>query len=141
MMKNLTFQEKSLWLTLIAVVLTYLLYYINVMPPIDGKMLPPHIFQFAYYMGVMVIFIAISHIAIAIKQKNTQEPVDEREKLIGLKANSISGYILQVGIFISIIVALIVPGNYWFIHTINFFAVLAEVINQVQQLRLFRKGF
>jgi len=138
-MKNLTFQEKSLWLSLIAVVITYTLYYINVMPPINGNMLPPHIFQFAYYMGAMAIFIAISHIAIAIKQK--QEPVDEREKLIVLKANSVSGYILHIGIFIAIVVALIVPGNYWFIHTINFFAVLTEIINQIQQLRLFRKGF
>ncbi len=138
-MKNLTFQEKSLWLTLIAVVATYVLYYLNVLPPIEGMMLAPHIFQFAYYMGVMVVFIVISHIVLAIRQK--QEPVDERERLINLKANSVSSYILHTGIFTSIVVALLVPGNFWFIHTINFFAVLTEVVNNMQQLRAFRKGF
>jgi cytochrome b561 len=137
-MKNLTFQEKSLWLTLLAVVSTYVLYYLNVLPPIEGRMLAPHIFQFAYYMGVMAVFIAISHIVLAIRQK--QEPVDERAQLINLKANSVSSYILYTGIFTSIVVALLVPGNFWFIHTINFFAVLAEVINNMQQLRAFRKG-
>ena len=139
MIKNLTFQEKSLWLTLLAVVLTYTLYYLNVMPPVEGNMLAPHVFQFMYYMGVMVVFVAISHIVLVVKQK--QEPVDEREKLIGLKANSVSSYILHTGVFISIVVALLVPGNFWFIHTLNFFAVLTEVVNTIQQLRAFRRGF
>ncbi len=137
-MHDLTFQEKSLWLTLIAVVLTYTVYYLNVMPPIEGRMLAPHIFQFAYYMGVLVAFVAISHIVLAIKQK--QEPVDEREKLIRLKADAVSSYILNSGVFIAIVVALLVPGNFWFIHTINFFAVLSEVVNSIQQLRAYRKG-
>ena len=138
MLNNLTFQEKSLWLTLIAIVLTYTLYYLNVLPPIEGRMLAPHIFQFAYYMGVMVVFIAISHVALAIKQK--QEPVDEREKLISLKADAVSSYILNIGIFTAIVVAILVPGNFWFIHTINFFAVLTEVVNTIQQLKSYRAG-
>lgn len=138
MMNTLTFQEKSLWLSLIAVVGIYVFYYLNVMPPVAGRMLAPHIFQFIYYMGVMVVFIAISHIVLVIKQK--QELVDEREKLIRLKADSVSSYVLHTGVFVAIVVALWVPGNFWFIHTINFFAVLAEVVNMVLQLRAFRKG-
>lgn len=137
-MNNLTFQEKSLWLTLIAVLSTYILYYLNVLGPIEGRMLAPHVFQFMYYIVIMAVFMAASHIVLAIKEK--QQPVDEREKLIRLKANSVSSYILYVGVFVSITVALWVPGNFWFIHSINFFAVLAEVVNDVQQLIAYRKG-
>jgi hypothetical protein len=90
-------------------------------------------------MGVMVVILAVSHIVLVIKQK--QEPVDEREKLIILKANSVSSYVLHIGAFVAIVVALWVPGNFWFIHTINLFAVLAEVINNIQQLRAFNRGF
>jgi cytochrome b561 len=138
-MKNLTFQEKSLWICLIATVTTYVLYYLNVLPPVEGNMQMSHIVQFFSYIGVLVAFIVIGQIIITVKYKD--EPADERQQLIELKADRTSAYILHIGIFIAIIVALKVPGNYWFIHTINFAAVLTEVINQIQQLRAFRRGF
>ncbi len=138
-MNNLSFQEKSLWASLVAMVLVYGLYYLNVLPPVDGNMQSPHIWQFFKYMGLLVIIVAIGQIAVLIKNK--EEPVDERQKMIELKAGIVSSYILHGGVVVAIFVAFWVPGNFWFIHTINLVAVLAEVINYIQQLRAFRKGF
>lgn len=138
-MKNMTNQEKSLWVVLTASIVIYGLYYLNVLPPVDGNMESAHIWQYAQYMGAFVVIVFIGEVYLALKNK--QEPVDERARFITLRANSVSMYILYTGILIAIVVALWKPGNFWFIHTINFFAVLAEVINQIQQLRTFRQGF
>lgn len=138
-MKNLSFQEKSLWICLVAEIVTYGLYYMNVLPPFNGNMQAPHIFQYFAYTGILVTFIVIGQIIIAVKFK--EEPIDERQHLIELRADRVSSYILHAGIFLAIVVAMIVPGNFWFIHTINGVAVLTEMVNQVQQLRAFRRGF
>jgi|SRR5690606_26681745 len=138
-MKNMTNQEKSLWVVLTASIVIYGLYYLNVLPPVDGNMGTAHIWQYAKYMGAFVVIVIIGEVYLALKNK--QEPVDERARLIGLKADSVSTYILYSGILLAIVVALWKPGNFWFIHTINFVAVLTEIINQIQQLRAFRKGF
>jgi hypothetical protein len=135
-MNQLSFQEKSLWICLIAEIVTFGLYYLNVLPPINGNMESAHIVQYFTYVGILVLFIVIGQIAITIKN---QEPVDERQRLIEMKADRVSSFILHVGIFISIVVAMMVPGNFWFIHTINAVAILTEMINQIQQLRAFRR--
>ena len=49
MMKNMTNQEKSLWVVLTASIVIYGLYYLNVLPPIDGNMESAHIWQYAQY--------------------------------------------------------------------------------------------
>lgn len=138
-MKNLSFQEKSLWICLLAEIVTYGLYYMNVLPPFNGNMRAPHIFQYFAYMGILLAFIVIGQVIIAAKYK--EEPADERQQLIEMKADRVSSYILHTGIFLAIVVAMYVPGNFWFIHTINGIAVLTQMINQVQQLRAFRRGF
>ena len=53
-MKNLTFQEKSLWSSLIAYILAYTLYYLNVIPPVDGNMESEHIWQYFKYIGCLL---------------------------------------------------------------------------------------
>ncbi len=138
-MNQLSFQEKSLWVCLIAEITIYSLYYLNVLPPVNGNMESPHIIQYFKYMGLLVTFIVIGQVAIAIKYK--EDTVDERQRLIEMKADRISSYILHIGIFAAIVVAMTVPGNFWFIHTINGVAIFAEVLNQIQQLRAFRRGF
>jgi len=134
-MNNLTFQEKSHWASLASMVVVYSLYYINVIPPVDGNMESPHIWQFFKYMGLLVVVVATGHVFILIKSK--QEPEDERQKMIEMKADRVSAYILHIGI----VVAMWVPGNFWIIHTLTIIAVLTDVANKIQQLRLFNRGY
>ena len=137
-MKNLTFQEKTLWVSLFAEVFVYGLYYLNVLPPVDGNMESPHIWQYFKYIGLLVLVIVIGVIAIAIKDRD--EPVDERHQLIEMRADRVSAYILHIGILIAILVAMFVPGNFWFIHTLTIIGVLADIVNKIQQLRAFKRG-
>lgn len=138
-MKNLTFQEKTLWISLFAVIAVYGIYYLNVLPPVNGNMESPHIWQYFKYMGLLVFVIVVGVVAIAIKDRD--EPVDERQQLIEMKADRISAYVLHFGILIAILVAMFVPGNFWFIHTLTIIGVLADVMNKIQQLRSFKRGY
>ncbi len=138
-MKDLTFQEKTLWISLFAVIAVYGIYYLNVLPPVNGNMESPHIWQYFKYMGLLVFVIVVGVVAIAIKDRD--EPVDERQKLIEMKADRISAYVLHFGILIAILVAMFVPGNFWSIHTLTIIGVLADVVNKIQQLRSFKRGY
>lgn len=138
-MRNLTFQEKTLWVCLIAVIFVYGFYYLNVLPPVNGNMESPHIWQYFKYIGLLVLVIVVGVVAIAIKDHD--EPVDERHQLIEMKADRVSAYILHVGILIAILVAMFVPGNFWFIHTLTIIGVLADIVNKIQQLRSFKRGY
>lgn len=138
-MKNLTFQEKNLWTSLIAMVVVYSLYYLNVIPPVNGIMESPHIWQYFRYMGLLIVVVIVGQVSILIKNK--QEPEDERQKLIEMKADRVSAYILHAGIVIAIVVAMLVSGNFWFIHTLTVIAVLTDIVNKTQQLRSFNRGF
>lgn len=138
-MKNLTFQEKTHWICLIAVISVYGLYYLNVLPPVNGNMESPHIWQYFKYIGLLVFVIVVGVVILAIKGRD--EPVDERQQLIEMKADRVSAYLLHFGILIAIVVAMFVPGNYWFIHTITVVGVLTDVVNKIQQLRSFKRGY
>ncbi|MCX7554040.1 hypothetical protein OS175_09135 [Marinicella sp. S1101] len=138
-MKNLTFQEKTLWISLFAVIFVYGLYYLNVLPAVDGNMETPHIWQYFKYIGLLILVIVIGVVAIAIKDRN--ELVDERQKLIEMKADRVSAYLLHSGILVAIVVAMFVPGNYWFIHTITVVGVLTDVVNKIQQLLAYKRGY
>jgi H+/Cl- antiporter ClcA len=138
-MKNLTFQEKTLWVSLFAEVFVYGLYYLNVLPPVNGNMESPHIWQYFKYIGLLIVVIIVGVVAIALKDRS--EVVDERQKLIEMKADRVSAYILHFGIFVAIVVAMFVPGNFWFIHTLTVIGVLADIVNKVLQLRSFSRGY
>jgi cytochrome b561 len=138
-MKNLTFQEKSLWSSLIASLVVYTLYYINIIPPIEGNMESEHIWQYFKYAGLLIAIVIICEISIRINNK--EEPEDERQKLIEMRAERISFYFLSIGIMVAIIVAMKVPGNFWFIQTITIISVLTDIINRIQQLRSFKRGY
>lgn len=138
-MKNLTFEEKILWISLIATIIVYGVYYINALPPIDGNMETAHIYQFFTYLGLLIAIVIIGFISLLVKNK--EKPFDdERQKFIEMKAAKNSYFLLHIGVIVSIIVAMIIPGNFWFIHTINFFAVLTETLHIILQLKGFRKA-
>lgn len=95
---DLTFQEKSAWGLLVGIVLVSCFYFpaafrIAAVVPHAAPLIAISV------IGVIAIVVieTIYHIIIAIPAGDA--PLDERDKLIGLKAERNSAYVLGVGLF------------------------------------------
>jgi hypothetical protein len=134
---DLTFHEKSLWLMFVAIVLIYGGYFAAVLPPGSADV---HAGQVVLFVGTVVSLIVVAaagHALIASRRK--PEESDERQQLISLIGNRNASYVLGTGVFVSIITALTIDGNFWFTHVLFGFLVLAELCDIATQLFLYRR--
>lgn len=149
---NLSFQEKSLWVELITTL--YILgYYLTKLMGMsteqlgDFEQINTLLLRIVIFtIGVMII----SHIVLAIFNPKTAEaPLDEREKLIELKANRYGLWVLQVGVVASIVLQLFEIGDFRepsltlpfaSLHLLVTTFVISELINSGSQLWFTKKG-
>lgn len=140
---SMTFREKSLWVTLAGTVLAFAAYFwlafASLLPTPAAKDLLPH--QAALFMvtTALLVFILVGgHVAIAVFDRRT-EP-DERDRLIGLKGSSHGSFVLACGVFLALCTALVTEGNAIMAHVLLGFWVLAQSVEIVSQLVLYRRG-
>jgi hypothetical protein len=139
----MSFREKSAWISLFAYLAIYGFYFANVAMALargeaDG----------AHFLGLLsksvVLFVLVTvvlTIVAAIRApKEAQAPQDEREKLIQLRANSASGYVLATGVVVAI-GALYFDLKSFLVINLLFFALVAfEVFKIAAQIVLTRRG-
>ncbi len=138
-MSELTFKEKSLWILLASLVLVFGNYYLQLNIPEDATIKRPEMFELGFYVVFLLIVIIVGHIIITAKGQ--QEQTDERQQQIEVKAQSISTHVLTFGVFHAIVIALVIPGNFWVVHNLFLSVLLAEIVNIGLQLFYFRRGF
>ncbi len=138
-MKQLSFKEKSLWALLISLVAVFGNYYIQLNVPDSAVIKRPEMFEFAFYAAFLAFVVLLGNFLISFT--SNKEITDERQKQIEAKAQLISGYVLTIGVFHSIIVALVVPGNFWVVHNLFLSVLIAELVNIGLQLLYLRRGF
>jgi hypothetical protein len=134
------FREKSAWISL-ACLLPFTLFF----AAMGSGMLPWHGFRALHFflmavIAFVVLQILLRVIAALLAPKDAKAPVDERERLIGLKATR-NGYIaLVVGIVVvplSMHLGAHGPGMAY----VAMFALLAsEIVRAASQIALFRMG-
>lgn len=137
---NASFEEKSVWIQLIGMVAVLGGYF-----AIAGQMmssgvmvLAPYVPLFIGAVVLMVIVLATGHIAAAIVSRGTQS--DERDRVIGWRAESNSGWILAVGV-LSAITALVVGIDVVFVaHLLLGSLFASEVFKYILQLAYYRRG-
>ena len=100
---GLTFQEKSLWLMSISLVV-----------------------GFGLYFGAVVVLQIVGHVVIAVFDRRSE--TDERGRLIGLKGTRNGAWVLATGVFFALCAALLTPGNFVFTHVARVFAVPLEQV-------------
>ena len=139
----MSFREKSAWISLLAYLAIYGFYFANVAMALsrggaDG----------AQFLGLLsksvvlfvLVTVVLTIIAAVRAPKEAQAPEDEREKLIKLKANSASSYVLATGVVIAI-GALYFDVKSFLVINLLFFALVAfEVFKIAAQLVLTRRG-
>lgn len=135
---NLSFREKSLWLTLVGLVGVFTFYFATVLPSNAINVEPQHTAMFALVVVILVIVAVIGHILIAIVDRRTA--TDERDRLVELKGKRNASYVLVTGVFFALCVPLFTNGTFLFAHLLLGFWVLAQVVEIGSQLFLLRQG-
>ena len=97
-----------------------------------------------YLIGFVIVLVLVSvvgQIAVALRSpKEATAPRDERERLITWRAGSVSAYVLEVGAFLAIVLAVAQVDWFWIANTVLALWVLAEIVDGGVQLSLSRRG-
>lgn len=139
----MSFREKTAWVTLIAIVVVSLLYWMHV-----PSLLEPHSGRWVLHaMGAsLATYILIELVAwIVLRLRNpreAREPRDEREKFIDLKALRIAYYTFAVGALGGMFVTLHVAGaGPVAVGMAVFMAfVLSQVVKHAARIAYYRRG-
>ncbi|WP_159017590.1 hypothetical protein [Cognatiluteimonas profundi] len=140
---NLTFREKSLWLLLLSLLVANGIYFASVLPTRLANVAPTHVATFVGMLILLIIFQIVGQTILAIaNRRELAGPIqsDERDALIKLKSSRLASYVLVTGVFCSLCVALLVPGNFAFVHVLLAFWVLAQAMEISLQLVLYHRG-
>src|SRR5271157_2479360 len=148
---DLSYQEKSILGSLLAVVVAYGYYFASVLrdatrPEFDGGSLG----RLVLAVIAIVVIEIVYHIVLALESK--PEPKDERDILIDCKAYRNAYFLLATGAFLVISWVImaglardaaptrIVVTPYITVNLVLFFMVLAELMKFLTQLFYYRRG-
>ena len=140
---SITFREKSLWVTLLGLGLTFGGYFGSVYAtsrhlPVSKDLLPLHAGLFIGATVALVVILVAGHIAMALLDRRT-EP-DERDRSIELRAGSYGSFVLATGVVLALCAAVLTEGNAVMAHVLLGFWVLAQGVDIVCQLVLHHRG-
>ena len=133
-----SFQEKSLWLMLVSLIVCSGLYFGAGLPSPSANVRPDQMVLFGLAVGLLVVLQIVGHLAIVVLDRRTQ--TDERDRLIGLKATRNAAYVLATGVFFALCAALWTSGNFVFTHVLLGSWVLAQLVETGSQPYLHRRG-
>jgi hypothetical protein len=148
---DLSYQEKSILGSLVAVAVVYGYYFAGVVrdpsrPEFEGRNVERLVFTVVAIVAIEVVY----HIILALESK--VEAKDERDLLIECKAYKNAYFLLAIGAFLvigSVIAAnlrytvaptRIIVTPFLTVNLVLFFMVLAELVKFVTQLFYYRKG-
>lgn len=145
---NLSFQEKSLWIMLVSLVVAFGFYFVTAigahaalaagLPQLAQDVLAPHIGLFIAAVVLLVVLSVAGHVVIALLDRDPR--TDERDRLIALKGTSYGSGVLATGVFLSLTAAVFTRGNFIFTHVLLAFWVLAQLVAIGTQLAMYRRG-
>jgi hypothetical protein len=137
---NTSLEERSAWIELVSIVLVLGGYYVTA-----GRMLSAGVTDLGLYAGefvgavvLLIIVMVAGHIAAAIAVRG--DTTDERDRLIRLRAESHSAWVLTTGVFAGITAMLFSVPNVWTAHLLLLSLSLSEVLRLVLQLVSYRRG-
>lgn len=133
-----SFQEKSLWLTLIGLLVAFGWYFAKVVPTASVDVTAPQLGMFIAAVVLLVITQGAGHIVIAIVDRRSD--TDERDRLIQLRGTRNGAYVLAAGVSVSLCAAVLTEGNFIFTQVLLASWVLAQLVEIGSQLLLYRRG-
>jgi hypothetical protein len=137
---EMSFREKSAWISFVLIVLVFGPYFWLVGRQITGG---AHVHAGTQFALIALFFVleVVVHVAIAVRSpRDARAPKDEREVLIDLKATRTAFYVLFAGALLSIFtmhfrVTVLIMSQF-----VLFSIVVAELVKFAWQIVLFRRG-
>lgn len=141
---SMSFQEKSLWVSLAGLVLAFGGYfysaYMTALPTLPAKdVLPQHAGLFMAATVLLVVILVAGHVVIALLDRRTE--TDERDRSIELRGGRYGSFVLATGVFFALCAAVLTEGNAVMAHVLLGFWVLAQGVEIVSQLVMYRRGY
>lgn len=140
---SMTFHEKSQWVTMLAILLTFGSYFkvaLQYLPPasIAPDILPSQAGLFIGATAMLVFILVAGHIALIIFDRRTDS--DERDRLIELKGERYGAFVLASGVFLSLFTAVTTEGNAIMAHVLLASWVLSSLVECLTQIIMYRRG-
>ncbi|HEX4859739.1 MAG TPA: hypothetical protein VFV07_00790 [Rhizomicrobium sp.] len=139
----MAFREKAAWISLIVGIGVYVFYFAQAVPAMArGEAGGGYYFGLLAAMTVLFVIamIVLTVVAAVFAPKDAKTPLDERERLIGLKASQIAGVVLSAGAFMTII-ALFLGAERFFAANFLFLSMaVSETLKSGAQIFYYRRG-
>ena len=107
----MSFREKTAWVTLVALVLVSLMYWLHV-----PSLFEPHhhgwvLLALGISFGTFVLIEVVAWLIFFVRSpREARTPRDEREQIIALKASRIGSWVFTIGTFLAIFLVLHLAG-------------------------------
>ena len=89
---------------------------------------------------VLAVLAAVSHIVLALVFRAQANAFDERDRLVELRSERIAGYVIALGVFAGIGLAMVQVDRFWIAQVLIAALVLAEITDGVSKVVLYRRG-
>lgn len=139
----MTFQEKSIWTTLIVTIIIFGYYYYKAAVVFTDPAIPDESLIGLFSAAVFIVIlsqIVLQGILAVINRREAEKGEDERDKIIELKAIRISYFILVFGVITTCISIFLIKSPMLIVNLIFFFFLIAEAAGMLIQLLLYRRG-
>ena len=88
----------------------------------------------------VAIIAAVSHVVLAVRAPKDANQHDERDRLVSQRGDQLSAYVLAVGVFTAIVLAMFELRSFYVVNGLMLFWVAAEVAGHSRRLVLYRRG-
>ena len=135
-----SFEEKSVWIQLVSLVVGLGGYLViaGLMLTNGVSSLPPFVPVFAAAIILIVAINIAGHVVAAITGRSDE--ADERDQLIGCRAEGRSSWILGVGVIAAIMALILSVGGVWVAHLLLISLFVSEVTKDMLQIVYYRRG-
>lgn len=100
----MSFREKSAWISFFSILLVFGIYFSGIGMAMAGRIDYSDVVRmFFKLVGLFIILEIVLHVLVAVRAPHeARTPEDERERLIGLKADRVAAYVLSIGALVGI---------------------------------------
>ncbi|MEM8488382.1 MAG: hypothetical protein AAF564_22730 [Bacteroidota bacterium] len=137
---NASFEEKSAWIQLTSLLVSLGAYFL-----LAGRMLFEGVDVLPFYVPLFTIAVisivlinVVGHIAASIMAPDTGK--DERDKLIGWRAESNAAWILAVGVLLAIVCMILSVKVVWIAHLLLLALFVSDSVKYTLQLVYYNRG-
>jgi len=135
----MAFREKTAWISLLATLGIYGFYF-SALASARGNSAEFFALLIETMITFVVVFVALTIVVAILSPKDADAPADEREKLIGLKAERVAYYAVSTGAVAGMLAAFCGLSGFWIANVLFLTLVVAGLAKDAMCIVLYRAG-